>query len=274
MTLDRYKTVLAAMLGTILCAPTAFATSALIETHHGLASSASTTALASLPKAGVGEEITLFTHGDTVLALQGKDGTLNGYSISLFRCALNIMGRSFVIERAPLSRAASILESAENAIWFPSSFAGDADRMARSIGSVGQLSIFWYQPNSSKLDPASESFKKTARVTAYKGSALERRLMAENYAFQTGSADRNRLVTMVLSGKVDALLAVDFRGRLSKETLMVMDDNIKLSLYAKLPVAFQVSNALHKSEPDFADKFRSATSTCRNDLASKFPNDN
>ena len=267
------KAALASVLGLLLCAPMAAATFSAIPDNSAELSSTTPRSPISLPKGGAGKKITLFTHGDTVLALREDDGSLNGYSISLFRCAFKILGRDFAIERAPLSRAASILTSVENAVWFPSAFAGDEDRLARSVGPAGQLRIFWYLLKHSKLDPTSESFRKTARVTAYKGSALERRLRAENYVFQTGSADRNRLVAMVLSGQVDALLAVDFRGRLSKETLMVMDDNIKISLFEKLPVAFQISHALHQNEPDFADKFRSATNICRGDLAKKFPND-
>jgi len=68
---------------------------------------------------------------------------------------------------------------------------------------------------------------------------------------------------MLLSGQVDAFAAVDFRDRLSADTLEKLSAGSKISLKNKIPVAFRVSNKLYDSDPTFTGKFRTALKFCR-----------
>jgi len=210
------------------------------------------------------DEITLFTHGDTPLLLPTTDGTLYGPALDLFRCSMESLGRPFSVTKAPLSRAKQIISKIHNAVWFPSAHRGNAQRMARSVGPAGTLDVYWYKNKDNPLDPNSSAFKQTATVTTYKGSAMATQLRNEGYHFIEGSADRNRLVSMLLSGQVDAFAAVDFRDRLSSETLKKLAARSHVSIKNKIPAAFRVSDKLFEDDPDFTGKFRAAFNTCLN----------
>ena len=209
------------------------------------------------------EEITLFTHGDTPLLLPATDGSLYGPALDLFRCSMESLGRPFFVTKAPLSRARQIISKLNNAIWFPSAYRGSARRMARSVGPAGTLDVYWYKNKDNPLDPNSSAFKRSATVTTYKGSAMATQLREEGYHFIEGSADRNRLVSMLLSGQVDAFAAIDFRDRLSSETLKKLSARSQISIKNIIPAAFRVSDMLFENEPDFTSKFRAAFDTCR-----------
>jgi len=208
------------------------------------------------------EEIRLFTHGDTPLLLPDVNGELHGPALDLFRCAMEGMERPFSATRAPLSRAGHIISDLNNAIWFPSAYRGDEERMARSIGPAGSLDVYWYKNKTNALDPNGSAFKQSATVTTYKGSAMARQLRDEGYNFIEGSADRNRLVSMLLSGQVDAFAAVDFRDRLSPEIHQKLSDNAVISIKNRIPSAFRISDKLFESEPSFTPNFRAAFDAC------------
>jgi len=208
--------------------------------------------------------ITLFTHGDTVLFNKTPDGSIAGPSIDLFTCAIEKTGHTYSIEIAPLSRARTIIDEIDHAIWFPSAFQGNTDRLSRSIGPAGALEMFWHQLHSDHQDPESNAFKQAKKVTTYKGSAMEAVLRSQGYNVVEGSADRNRLIVMVLSGQVDALLSIDFRDRLSEEVRKKVDSNIHMTLRSSLPVAFQVTKPFAKSDPGFVTRFRTAFTHCIN----------
>lgn len=209
------------------------------------------------------QPVTIFTHGDTILLKEQKDGSLTGPALDLFRCASNKVNYPFIIETAPLSRAGTILSDLDRAVWFPSSYGGNEDRLARSLGPAGHLAINWYLLKDNPKDPRHDSFRQLATVTTYKGSAMEAQLKNEGYAFIEGSADRNRLIYMVLSGQVDALVAIDFRGMLSADTRRKVQDNIRTIPKDSVPVAFQVSIPFHKNDPSFTKSMKKAFDNCR-----------
>jgi len=209
-----------------------------------------------------GNKIVLFTHGDTPLLLPDKSGTLKGPALDVFKCAMMQLQYPFTVQKAPLSRARRIISELNNAVWFPSALRGDADRMARSIGPTGTIDIYWYQSKTNPLDPNSDMFKQSATVTTYKGSAMEHQLRSEGYRFTEGSADRNRLVYMLLNGQVDAFAAVDFRDQISNEMRQKLSENADIMLKEKIPAAFLVSDRLFKSQPEFTSKFRAAFQDC------------
>jgi len=211
--------------------------------------------------------VTLFTHGDTPLLSPTKEGTLEGPALDLFRCAMTRLERPFSVQRAPLSRARQIIAELDKAVWFPSAYRGDADRMAHSVGPAGSLDIYWYKSKVNQLDPNSEAFKQSAVVTTYKGSAMEGQLRRDGYAFKQGSADRSTLVFMLLNGEVDAFVAVDFRDRLPKETLQKLTDHASITIKDRVPTAFRVANLFYENDTAFTGKFRQAFGTCLSNAA-------
>jgi len=207
-------------------------------------------------------EVRLFTHGDTPLLLPDSEGVLKGPAMDLFQCSMNRMQRAFSVTQAPLSRARRILSDMDNAIWFPIAHRGGPERMARAIGPAGTLDIYWYKSRKSTLNPNSDTFKRSATVTTYKGSAMADQLRREGYNFIEGSADRNRLVFMLLNGQVDAFAAIDFRGQLPADMLQKLSAQAEISIKNKIPAAFQISDKFHTSDPAFAGAFRTAFGHC------------
>ncbi len=208
-------------------------------------------------------EITLFTHGDTHMAKLGKDGKVRGSAMDLFVCSMKQMNQPFQIRIAPLSRANQLMQQAENAVWFPSRHnTNNESRQQRIVGPAGAANLVYFLRKDSPITSKSSDFKKKARVTAYKGSAMESRLLNNGFIYVEGSADRKRLIYMVLTDLADAILAVDFRHALSEETYKIMQDNLRVEPYMDIPVAFQVSKPTHMNKPDFTTSFRTAFNSC------------
>jgi len=207
-------------------------------------------------------EIKLFTHGDTPLILSNSEGVLVGPALDLFQCSMNKLNRPFKVLKAPLSRARRIVANVDHALWFPSAFRGNPERMAHLVGPAGILYVYWYTSNKIGLDPNSDDFKRVATVTTYKGSAMAQQLEDEGYQLVEGSADRSRLVSMLLSGEVHAFAAVDFRNRLTKDMNEKLMQNAVITIKNEIPAAYHVSNVFSKTEPTFIPKFRNALKAC------------
>lgn len=213
-------------------------------------------------KATAAADLIIFTHGDTKLAQFDKDGNALGGATDVLRCAGERANVKYKLVYAPLSRAGGIINTMQHAVWFPSGMSDDPERRARMIGPVGVVDFVWYQRKNNARDTFSEDFKNNALVTAYKGSAFEGKLRREGYRWTEGSADHNRLMSMVLSEQVDALLAVDFTFKLDNRMKRVLDESIEMTLYDSIPVYFQVSQFIVDNQPALLERLRSAVATC------------
>lgn len=207
--------------------------------------------------------IRLYTHGDTYPAQWSEEGGISGIAITVAACAVKNLGRSITFELAPLSRATELMDTQDNALWYPSVLAGDEERMARLVGPVSRVELMWYYLRSAKYKPGQDDFREQAKVTAYTGSRTEVMLRDEGYTLVPGSADHMRLVHLVASGSVDAVLAVDFRWKLPDATRALVAKHMDTALYKSFPVAYQVSRPLAAREPDFIEKFQSAVDSCK-----------
>lgn len=207
--------------------------------------------------------IRLYTHGDTYPAQWSERGGISGIAIDVATCAFGNLGQDVVFELAPLSRATELMSTQDHAVWYPSILAGDEERMARLVGPVSQVELMWYFPKTAKYKPSDEGFREHAKVTAYTGSRTEVMLKDEGYSLVPGSADHMRLVHLLVSGSVDAVLAVDFRWKLPTATNRLVAKHMDLALYKSFPVAYQVSRPLAEREPDFIERFQDAVDTCK-----------
>lgn len=208
------------------------------------------------------DQITVFTHGDSRFAQLNEDGSITGSAPDVMACAMPRLGIKYQFSVLPLSRATYVVNTLENAMWFPSSHMGNADRMQRTVGPIDDVTVLWYQLNTNSMDPNSDAFRDTARVTAYTGSALENDLRDGGYTILPGSADHNRLIYMLMSGEIDGLLAIDFRDVLKPETRRLVEKRLRVTLRRKIPISFQASVSLAKEHPDFITKFREAALEC------------
>ncbi len=208
--------------------------------------------------------LVVYTHGDTQFARFKNDGMVVGKAPEILNCATRSLGIDYSFEFAPLSRARSLLETHENAVWFPS---GPSKREAdkkRLIGPMGEASFLWYQMKSSPFHIGTEDFRTKAKVTAYQGSRFEEILREEGHNFIPGSADHNRLIYMLMTGEVDAVLAIDFRFTLPEKTTRLMERRIRVTERSTLPIFFNLSLPMHEKDPGFTDALRVEMTRCRN----------
>jgi len=204
----------------------------------------------------------IFTHGDTSFAKFDTERNASGLAMDTLQCISENLGFSYEVVFAPLSRAGNIISNSDNAVWFPAGSTDDPKRKARMVGPIGDVKFLWYQSNANVRDVNTEDFKKNALVTAYKGSAFEAKLRSEGYRWMQGSADHNRLLSMLLSQQVDALLAVDFTFKLDPSMQRMVDNRLSISTYRNIPVYFELSEDIHNTDPALITAMREELDGC------------
>lgn len=207
--------------------------------------------------------LVFFTHGDTKLAELQPNGTIKGAAYEIFTCAMEHLSQPFTVSIAPLSRANDIAAVHPNSVWYPSSMTNHKNRIARMVGPVHEEATYFFLKKNNPLQSSQPDFKEKARVTAYKGSALEKILLEERYIYVEGSANPQRLIYMLLSDKVDALLTVDMRNVLSPETQALIGKSIRIEPFKKIAAGFQVAKKLHERKPNFTSRFQAAVNSCK-----------
>ncbi len=213
--------------------------------------------------------IHFFTHGDTRFAQFDKDRNVTGKIADLLACAAGPLGINFEFQFAPLSRATKMLNTNDHMVWFPSGPNDSPEQQRRMVGPLGTVDILWYQLKSADLDVTSDEFMQKARVSAYKGSIFEDILRREGYNFVEGSADHNRIMYTLLTGEVDAVLAVDFRFKLPGETKQMMRNRVKTTLRSQVPVFLTLSRHLADEHPDLARDLMRELNVCNADVSAR-----
>lgn len=207
--------------------------------------------------------IHVYTHGDTRFARFDENKQVSGKVADLTKCVAEVIPLEFEFHFAPLSRATSLLDSQDHMMWFPSGprEEGDEERR-RMMGPLGTVDILWYQLKSSEFDVNTPNFLQEAKVSAYKGSIFEERLRREGYNYVQGSADHNRIMYTLISGEVDAVLAVDFRFKLSDETQHMIANRLKTTLENQVPVYLTLSRHMADEHPDLTNILMNQLSAC------------
>lgn len=213
--------------------------------------------------------IHFFTHGDTRFAQFDENRNVTGKIADLLACASGPTGLTFEFEFAPLSRATSMLNTQDHMMWFPSGPNDNPEQQRRMVGPLGVVDILWYQRKSDAMDVTSDAFMQQAKVSAYKGSIFEDILRRDGYNFVEGSADHNRIMYTLLTGEVDAVLAVDFRFKLPDETQQMMASRVQTTLRSQVPVFLTLSRHLANEHPALADDLMRELNTCNAEVSAR-----
>ena len=206
--------------------------------------------------------VTMFASGDTMMVAQDGHGSLTGFAVDVFRCAMTNMNREHLVRSAPISRSAIIMAQPNNTVWFPTAMEGSEERRTRLVGPIGNLNVVWLTKKDYDIAPDSAEFKEKARTTAYSSSAMARWLEQENYNYVKGSADRNRVLSMIMADQVDAILSIDFRDSLPKDMQALAHEKLKATLYKAIPVGYQASPHLAANNPNFVNNFKKTLGDC------------
>lgn len=207
--------------------------------------------------------VTIFMHGDTKHAKFNEGGSVSGVLVDIMDCATKDITTPFRYRHAPLSRAGTIIDTFDNAIWFPTGTDVSEDRKPRIVGPIASEGILWYHRADDMTDPNSAEFKKNARVTAYQGSRFADQLKTEGYTFIPGSADHQRLVYMLVSGQVDALLAVDFRSVLPSQTRSILETRLRTTPAGEIPLGMEASVSMVQNKPELLRTLQANVLACQ-----------
>jgi hypothetical protein len=222
-------------------------------------------ALAYLSKETIADDsnpIPVYTHGETAIAFQNPDGKITGIAIDRLTCTMGKLNQNFSLAIAPLSRARNIIQGSKPAIWLPAKFEGPDDLMAQMAGPAGALEVSWHMRKDNPLDPNSAQFQKEAKITTFSGSQLATWLKENNYNHMVGSADPNRLVYMLMSKEVDAVLSVELKNSVTKSIKKTLRDKIKHIPHKTIETAFRFSKGLIENQPAFVNRFRNTLQSC------------
>ena len=208
------------------------------------------------------EVIQVYTHGETTAAFKNPDGSITGEAIDILTCVMDKIGRSFEVSIAPISRAGNITQGAKPTIWFPAKYHTDPEKMTNLAGPASSVSFVWHVNKNSNFDLKSPEFRKQARVTTFSGSLMADLLQENGYNYVVGSADTKRLVYMLLTGEVDAVLSVPLDQSATASVRQLINNNIETMPHHTDFTAFRFSDGLVKNEPDFINRFRAELPSC------------
>ena len=203
----------------------------------------------------------VFTHGEGDYARLQADGTLVGTGVDLLSCAMARIGRAYTLEAAPMIRTDRMVAKGLIDIWFPTYRTGDPMREKRLAGKMDEMTIFWFVRASETVDPTGQDFRANKKATAFPGALPDRYLHANKYTVIEGTDDQNRLLLMLLDGRVDAILSASF------ETSLTPRMKAQMSKVRKVPhvtydMAFEIKSRTLMTDQSFIQSFRSALNTC------------
>lgn len=213
--------------------------------------------------------INFFTHGDTQFAQFDEDKNVTGKIADMLACASGPLDVEFNFQFAPLSRATTMLNTQDHMLWFPSGPNDNPGQQRRMVGPLGTVDILWYQLKNAEMDVTSGEFMQQARVSAYKGSIFEDILQRDGYNFVPGSTDHNRIMYTLLTGEIDAVLAVDFRFKLPGETQQMMKNRVKTTLRSQVPVFLTLSRHLADEHPELARDLMRELNSCNPEVRAR-----
>lgn len=128
-------------------------------------------------------------------------------------------------------------------------------------GELGRVDVVWFTLNNAKFQPENSQFKEQARVASFANSGPARMLKQNGYKLAKETDDQNQLTLWLFEGKIDAILAMDFRGILS-EGLQSRVDQLKVTHFKTFRMGFKISEKYHAKHPEFRTKFAENVKTC------------
>ncbi|WP_374763358.1 hypothetical protein [Yunchengibacter salinarum] len=204
----------------------------------------------------------MYTHGETAYARALDGGGVEGPGVTLFRCAMARLKQDVVIRLAPLSRAGRLLESDRHLIWFPVALRDAGPRQPRQAGPMATLETRWHVLKTATLTPDDPAFMQQARATAFHGSRLSKEIQKLGMTFVKGSAEPKRLLGMLYTGEVDAVLSVPLERTLEPKARLQMQSKVDVFPYRTWEIGYEVSRGLMADHPRFPADFDTALSWC------------
>lgn len=208
------------------------------------------------------KDLVLTTHDLHPYGSYRPDGSFRGVAHDLVSCALENMSITLRLKVLPWRRAQLEVKKGLSDGFYAGSQNADRDDYAvRSVVIADQL-WQWYLLKNSSWDPTSAEFQLDASVSSFLGANMQRWLIQNDYKVEATPQDTERLLDLLLLGRIDAALANNYvmdniiqqRG---------IDAIVRRQVLQSKPLYVYFSRKLNRFFPDFLPLFNSNIEQCK-----------
>ena len=227
----------------------------------GFGASAALWLLQSVP-GGAGEPPIHFTTEDLPPYVRLEHGHVTGMAADVVHCMMARLGRSYEITVLPWARAQALVREGSADAFFPGSRSVLRDDYAVSSVPIAPQNWAFYLKTDSPLDPLQPEFKQAATVTSYVGANMLDYLKAEGYRAVQAPSGYEHMVSMLLGGRLDAVLANPLVMDLSIREAGVQGKLRSVVLRSE-PLGIYFAKRFLAGAPGILDKLNAAIPGCR-----------
>ena len=203
-----------------------------------------------------------FTTEDLPPYVRLEHDRVTGIAADVVHCVMAQLGRPYEIALLPWARAQALVREGAADAFFPGSRSMLRDDYAVSSVPIAPQDWSFYLKADSPLDPLRPEFKQSATVTSYVGANMLEYLKAEGYRAVQAPSGYVSLVSMLLSGRLDAVLA----NSLAMDLLIReagVQDKLRSVVLRSEPLGVYFSKRFLAGAPGVLDKFNAAVPGCR-----------
>lgn len=218
--------------------------------------------LAATQARAQGAAVSLTTHDLPPYSVPAEGRAPSGIAVQTVQCAAHALTIPVNIEFFPWKRAQVMVQNNSADGFFAASQSDQRDAYAVLSATIAPQEWRWYLLKTSGMDPRSESFKHTARTSSFHGANMRDWLIQNGYTANDSPSQNSNLLTMLLKGRVDAILA----NGLVMEHLLAQTGNadaLKSFLALEKPLGIYFSKTfLAKQPPDYLARWNQAIAVC------------
>ena len=206
--------------------------------------------------------IRLTTQQQAPYNVEAADGQQSGIALNVVRCALERMQRPYSITFYPWLRAQNMVRDQLADGFFPAVRNRDRDLYAELSSPFAPQQWRWYFKADRVLAPHSPEFQREATVGAYHGSSMLNWLKEKGYTVLAAPQTHEQLLRMLLSDKVQAILASD---QAINEAIQAVEAEHRVAsvLERDNPMGVYFDKQfLARQDAQFLTRFNSATAAC------------
>lgn len=174
-----------------------------------------------------------------------------------------IPDHSLEIIITPWKRAQSMVRHNTAEGFFAASHNLDRDRYAVMSEIIAEQKWTWYLLKNNTLDPSADDFKQRGVVTSFLGANMQKWLLQNDFqTINNPPQDNQKLLSFLLSGRVDAILANDqVMNSLIDE--FGHKEKVRSALNRNKPLGVYFAKDFLASQPLFLEQFNKAIRYCR-----------
>ena len=218
--------------------------------------------LTAAPAWAQGPAVSLTTHYLPPYSIPVEGAAPSGIAVDTVQCAAKALAIPVDIGFFPWKRAQVMVQTDSADGYFAASQSEQRDAYAVLSATIAPQEWRWYLLKTSTLDPRDDAFKSKARTSSFHGANMRDWLIENGYNADESPSRTKNLLAMLLSGRVDAILA----NHLVMEQLLTETGkagSIKSFLALNKPLGIYFSKTfLSQQPPDYLARWNQAITVC------------